>query len=78
MANSSRPKKGQEVKIIAGKYKGQVGKVLSVFPKDDKLIIENINVAKRHMKPNQQNQTGGIISKEKPIHISNVKVIVNA
>ncbi|MBA4729080.1 MAG: 50S ribosomal protein L24 [Candidatus Dadabacteria bacterium] len=78
MSNSSRPKKGQEVKIIAGKYKGQVGKVLSVFPKDDKLIIENINVAKRHMKPNQQNQTGGIISKEKPIHISNVKVIVNA
>ena len=49
-----------------------------MFPKDDKLIIENINVAKRHMKPNQQNQTGGIISKEKPIHISNVKVIVNA
>jgi large subunit ribosomal protein L24 len=78
VSNSSRPKKGQEVKIIAGKYKGQVGKVLSVFPKDDKLIIENINVAKRHMKPNQQNQTGGIISKEKPIHISNVKVIVNA
>ncbi len=78
MANSRRPKKGQEVKIIAGKYKGQVGKVLSVFPKEDKLIIENINVAKRHMKPNQQNQTGGIISKEKPIHISNVKVIANA
>ena len=78
MANSSRPKKGQEVKIIAGKYKGEVWKEHSEFPKDDKLIIENINVAKRHMKPNQQNQTGGIISKEKPIHISNVKVIVNA
>ena len=77
MGKNNKPKKGQEVKIIAGKYKGQVGKVLNAFPKDDKVIIENINVAKRHVKPNQQNQTGGIINKEKPIHISNVRVVEN-
>ena len=77
MAKTSRPKKGEEVKIIAGKYKGQVGKVLTVYPKDNKVIIENINVAKRHQKPNQQNQSGGIVNKEKPIHISNVKVVGN-
>ena len=46
MAKSLKPKKGLEVKIIAGKYKGQVGKVLTVFPKTNKLIIENINVVK--------------------------------
>ena len=67
MAKSLKPKKGLEVKIIAGKYKGQVGKVLTVFPKTNKLTIENINVVKRHKKPDQQNQSGGIINKEMPI-----------
>ena len=77
MSKSLKPKKGLEVKIIAGKYKGQVGKVLTVFPKTNKLIIENINVVKRHKKPDQQNQSGGIINKEMQIDISNVKVIAN-
>ena len=77
VSKSLKPKKGLEVKIIAGKYKGQVGKVLTVFPKTNKLIIENINVVKRHKKPDQQNQSGGIINKEMPIDISNVKVIAN-
>ena len=75
MAKSLKPKKGLEVKIIAGKYKGQVGKVLTVFPKTNKLTIENINVVKRHKKPDQQNQSGGIINKEMPIDISNVKAV---
>ena len=61
---NSRPKKGQEVKIIAGKYKGQVGKVLSVINKKDRVIIENINIAKKHTKPDKKNPSGGIINKE--------------
>ena len=72
------PWKGQEVKIIAGKYKGQVGKVLSVINKDERVIIENINIVKKHTKPDKKNPSGGIINKEMGIHISNVRVVSNA
>ena len=73
-----KPSKGQEVKIIAGKYKGQVGKVISVDKKGSRVTIENINVAKRHIKPDKKNPSGGIINKEQGIHISNVVVVANA
>ena len=73
-----KPSKGQEVKIIAGKYKGQVGKVVSVDKKGSRVTIENINVAKRHIKPDKKNPSGGIINKEQGIHISNVVVVANA
>ena len=72
-----KAKKGLNAKIIAGKYKGQVGKITSVSAKLGKLTIENINIAKKHVKPTQQNPSGGIVNKEKGIHISNIKVIGN-
>ena len=72
-----KAKKGLNAKIIAGKYKGQVGKITSVSAKLGKVTIENINIAKKHVKPTQQNPSGGIVNKEKGIHISNTKVIGN-
>ena len=64
-------KKGDEVIVIAGKNKGKTGKILTVIPTLNKVIVSGINIAKKHMKPNNQ-QAGGIIDKEMPIQISNV------
>ncbi|MFQ5662169.1 MAG: 50S ribosomal protein L24, partial [Candidatus Paceibacteria bacterium] len=61
--------------IIAGKDKGKTGKVLRAIPKKDQLIVEGINVKKRHQKPTKSNQKGQIIDKTMPIHISNAKKI---
>ena len=63
------------VKILTGKYSGKTGKVLKVFPDQQRLIVEGVNIIKRHTKPSQKNQKGGIIEKESSIHISNVMVI---
>ncbi len=68
-------KKEDNVIIIAGNNNGKTGKVLKVFPKDQKVIVEGVNIQKRHTKPNQQNPQGGIIEKEAPIHVSNVMLI---
>ena len=65
-------KKGDQVKVITGKYKGTIGEVLQVFPKEDKVIVEGVNIAKKHLKPSQQNPDGGIVEKLLPIHVSNV------
>lgn len=68
-------RKGDEVTILAGKDKGKTGTVLSVLRSEDKVIVENINMAKRHTKGNpMQGVAGGIIEKEMPIHISNVAI----
>jgi len=64
--------KGDKVIIIAGKDKGKKGKVLKTFPKTDKVIVEGINMAKKHVKPSQTSQDGGIFDVEMPIHVSNV------
>ena len=67
-------RKGDEVLVRAGKDKGKRGTVLSVTP-DDHVIVEGINLAKRHMKPNPQRGTsGGIVEKEMPLHISNIGI----
>ena len=66
-------KKDDKVKIIAGRDKGKIGKVLKVDRKKGGLLIEKINIVKRHSKPTQQNRQGGIVEKEAPIHVSNVK-----
>ena len=66
---------GDKVKILAGKDRGKEGKVLITLKKKDKVVVEGINIVKKHMKPNQTNETGGILSVEAPIHVSNVKVI---
>ena len=67
-------KKGDKVLVLAGKDKGKNGKVLQVLRKKDRVVVEGINMVKRHQKPTNTNQTGGILEKEAPIHISNVKV----
>jgi large subunit ribosomal protein L24 len=68
-------KKGDKVMVIAGKNKGSDGRVLTVFPKDNRATVEGLNLVKRHTKPNATNPNGGIIEKEAPIHVSNLKVI---
>lgn len=68
-------KVNDKVKILAGKDKGKEGKVLRTLKKDDKVIVSGINIIKKHIKPNGQNETGGIREMEAPIHVSNVKVI---
>ena len=65
-------KNGDKVQVITGAYKGTVAEVTKVFPKENKVIVEGVNIAKKHMKPTQANPEGGIIEKEMPIHVSNV------
>jgi large subunit ribosomal protein L24 len=66
-----RIRKGDQVIVIAGKNKGQRGEVLKVV--DDRVVVSNVNLVKRHTKPNPQaNQPGGIVEREAPIHVSNV------
>ena len=65
-------KKGDKVKVITGHYKGTIGEVLVALPKENKVIVEGVNLVKKHMKPTQANPDGGIIEKEAPIHVSNV------
>ena len=67
--------KNDNVKILSGKYKGSTGKVLKVFLKKDRVIVEGVNIIKRHTKPSQKNQQGGIVEKEAPVNVSNVMVI---
>ena len=67
-------KKGDKVKIIAGDDKGVVGEVVAVLPKSNRVIVEGVNVNKKHEKPNNTNPDGGIVNKEMPINVSNVKL----
>jgi len=68
-------RKNDNVMIISGNDRGKTGKVLKVFPKKLRVIVEGINVRKKHTKPSQNNPQGGIIEKESPIHISNVMLL---
>ena len=68
-------KKGVTVKVIAGKDNGKEGKVVSVDPKNGKVVVEGVNVVKKHTKPSMANQNGGIITKEAPIDASNVMYV---
>ncbi|MCU0306628.1 MAG: 50S ribosomal protein L24 [Thermoleophilia bacterium] len=68
----ARVKKGDEVMVVAGKDKGKTGKVLEVRPKDERVVVEGLNIVKRHTKPRPPNDPGGVIEKPAPIHISNV------
>ncbi len=64
-----------QVEVIAGKDKGRVGKIIQVYPGDYRVKVQNINMVKRHTKPNMQNQQGGIIDMEAPLHVSNLMLI---
>ncbi len=68
-------KKDDKVKVIAGKDRGKIGKVLKVIAKDDRVLVEKVNIVKRHMRPNAQMKQGGIVENEAPIHVSNVQVM---
>lgn len=70
-------KKDDKVKIIAGKDKGKIGKVLNVNRKKERVLVENINMIKRHSKPSAQNRQGGIVEREASIHWSNVMLMCN-
>jgi len=69
-------KVGDNVKILAGKDKGKEGKVIKTLRKDNKVVVEGINMVKKHVKPRGMNEVGSIIDVEAPIHVSNVKVEV--
>jgi large subunit ribosomal protein L24 len=71
-------KKGDTVMIIAGDSKGQQGRVLVVDNEKEKVMVEGVNVMKKHSRPTNKTPKGGIIEKEAPIHISNLKVIDNS
>ncbi|MBQ3142106.1 MAG: 50S ribosomal protein L24 [Bacilli bacterium] len=68
-------KVGDNVKVITGSCKNKEGKVLKVLRNENRVIIEGLNKVKKHVKPNANNETGGILEIEAPIHMSNVKVI---
>lgn len=70
-------KVGDTVKVIAGKDKGKEGKVIKTYKKLDKVVVEGLNIVKKHSKPRTNQDKGGIFDVEAPIHISNVKVISN-
>ncbi|MBU0730020.1 MAG: 50S ribosomal protein L24 [Proteobacteria bacterium] len=71
----SKIKLNDQVEVIAGKDKGRVGKVIKIVSNSNKALVEKVNMIKRHTKPNMASQQGGIIDKEAPIHVSNLKII---
>ncbi|EDP8109921.1 50S ribosomal protein L24 [Campylobacter jejuni] len=72
MAVKLKIKKGDSVKVITGDDKGKTGKVLAVYPKTLKVVVEGCKIAKKAIKPNEKNPNGGFINKEMPMDISNV------
>ena len=70
-------RKGDQVIVTAGNDKGVTGEVLRVIPDDDRVVVQGVNVRSKHLKPSPQNQQGGIVRREMPIHISNVSPVVD-
>jgi large subunit ribosomal protein L24 len=70
-----RIRKNDQVVVISGNSRGKQGKVLKVFPEKNRVIVEGVNIMKRHTRPNQKNPQGGIIQRESPIHLSNVMLL---
>jgi large subunit ribosomal protein L24 len=68
-------KKDDKVKVITGKDKGKIGKVLKIDRKKDRVLVENINIVKRHTRPTAQNRQGGIVESEAPVPWSNVMLM---
>ena len=68
-------KKGMQVRVISGAHKGEEGKVLFSSPKKQTVVVEGVNFIKKASRPSQENQKGGIIEKEAPMHVSNVMVL---
>ena len=68
-------KVGDNVRVITGSNKGKEGKVLRVLRNENRVVVDGVNVVKKHVKPNRTNESGGILEVEAPIHLSNVKVL---
>ncbi len=68
-------KTGDKVKVITGKDKGKEGVILKAFPSKQRVLVEGVNIVKKHAKPSQDNPQGGIVNEEAPIHVSNVMPI---
>jgi large subunit ribosomal protein L24 len=68
-------KKGDNVIVLAGKYKGKTGKVLATHPRENKVTVEGINIVKKHVKPNRQNPQGNIVELTKPMWVSKVAIV---
>lgn len=68
-------KKDDTVMVITGKDKGKKGRVIAAYPKQNRVLVEGINMVKKHMRPSQTNPQGGIVNQEAPIHVSNVMPI---
>ncbi len=68
-------KKNDQVVVISGNSRGKRGKILKVYPERSRVIVEGVNIIKRHTRPNQKNPQGGIIQREAPIHLSNVMLL---
>jgi len=73
----ARVKKGDTVEVIAGKDKGKRGKVIRVYPSGNRVLVQGVNIVKRHMRQRRQDVPGGIIEMETPLHISNVMPVCN-
>ncbi|WP_395648089.1 50S ribosomal protein L24 [Terricaulis sp.] len=71
---SSKIRKDDMVIVLAGKDKGRSGRVIAVLPKENRVVVEGVNLVKRHTKPDVAHPQGGVVSKEAPLHISNVAV----
>ncbi len=69
---AARVRKGDTVIVISGRYKGKTGKVMRVSPEDDRVVVQGINLVKRHMRPTPRNPSGGILEREQPIHACKV------
>lgn len=70
--NKLHVKKDDTVMVISGKDKGKKGRVIAAYPRQNRVLVEGVNMVKKHQKPNQQNPQGGIIEQEAAIHVSNV------
>ena len=68
-------KVGDNVRILAGKDKGKEGKIIKTMKKDNRVVVEGVNIIKKHVKPNRMNEVGSIVDVEAPIHVSNIKVV---
>jgi len=73
--NKLHVRSGDQVQILTGNYKGARGQVLRTIPAKDQVVVEGVNIRKRHQAPSQENPEGGIITFEAPIHVSNVMLV---
>lgn len=73
-----RVKTGDTVQVITGKDKGKRGKIVRALPKVERVVVEKVNLVKRHTKPSADNVSGGIVTMEAPIHVSNVMIVCKA